>query len=97
MVGLFSSGMVLKSFLEVGEQAQVAPQSTKLFWIQARIHERVWIKFDYTFCLWLTHGTIHSNRQSIVVIIGVRLRVEQNQLVVVCWRFGSRVIELQGA
>ncbi len=30
-------------------------------------------------------------------IIGVRLRVEQNQLVVVCWRFGSRVIELQGA
>jgi hypothetical protein len=29
--------------------------------------------------------------------IGVRLRVEQNQLVVVCWRFGSMVIELQGA
>ena len=30
-------------------------------------------------------------------ITGVRLKVEQNQLVVVCWRFGSRVIELQGA
>jgi hypothetical protein len=30
-------------------------------------------------------------------LIGVRLRVEQNQLVVVCWRFGSMVIELQGA
>jgi hypothetical protein len=30
-------------------------------------------------------------------ITGVRLKVEQNQLVGVCWRFGSRVIELQGA
>lgn len=28
---------------------------------------------------------------------GVRLKVEQSQLVGVCWRFGSRVIELQGA
>jgi hypothetical protein len=38
--------------------------------------------------LWIT---------DIGILIGVRLRVEQNQLVVVCWRFGSRVIELQGA
>ena len=38
-----------------------------------------------------------ANRQLIGDIIGVRLRVEQNQLVVVCWRFGSMVIELQGA
>jgi hypothetical protein len=35
--------------------------------------------------------------KNISFLIGVRLRVEQNQLVVVCWRFGSMVIELQGA
>ena len=28
---------------------------------------------------------------------GVRLKVEHNQLVGACWRFGWRVIELQGA
>ncbi len=39
----------------------------------------------------------NSNHQSLNQPTGVRLKVEQNQLVGVYWWFGSRVIELQGA
>ena len=61
--------MFLKSFLKVGEQAQIASQSAKMIRVQARILVCVRIKCDYTFCLWLTHGTIHRNRDLIVAII----------------------------